>query len=61
MPDLAYTNWKFAAAYPKASEAEEFYIPDYVWQFDLEDCAGANALKSFPQGIASIHSEDFAD
>ena len=34
VPDPAYPDWKFVAAYPKASAAEEFYIPDYVWQFD---------------------------
>ena len=63
VPDPAYPDWKFVAAYPKASAAEEFYIPDYVWQFDPRVCAGADALKkvSFPQGIASIASEAFAD
>ena len=62
-PDQAYPEWRFVAAYPKASETEEFYIPDYVWQFDPGVCAGADSLKkvSFPQKIASINSEAFAD
>ena len=63
VPDPTYPDWKFVAAYPKASAAEEFYIPDYVWQFDPRVCAGADALKkvSFPQGITSINTEAFAD
>ena len=53
---------KFVAAYPKASDAEEFYVPDYVWQFETGACSNADSLRkvSLPQGIDAVNTDAFA-
>ncbi len=54
---------KVVFAYPKASPNEEYYVPDYVRDFEWDVCAGAVSLKrlSLPTRLVSISDRAFSD